>query len=341
MNNISKKAVSAVLSRIPLSLLNNLIHIDVVIAYYHVVSDCQVPHVIYLYDYKNATQFENDIEFLLKKFSPISLFDLIKYLKHENELPKNAFLLTFDDGFSEMHDIVAPILLRKGIPATFFISSDFIDNKKLCYLNKASLLVWSLNHKPASSNIEEKVRQILSDNGMQSNDMKSGILSIKYHQRHLIDEIAPIINIDFNEYLLKNEPYLNSNQINCLIRDGFTIGSHSIDHPLYSELSIKDQLNQTIESVRNIREKFSLSYGAFAFPHSDNNVSKLFFTELYRSGLVDISFGTGGLFDDSFSYNFQRISMEKPILPAKNIIAFQYIKRLVRERKGDCKIIRR
>ena len=95
-------------------------------------------------------------------------------------------------------------------------------------------------------------------------------------------------------------------QIKGLIKEGFNIGDHSIDHPLYSLLSLRDQLYQTIESVKLIRERFSLYYGAFAFPHSDNNVSKKFFVELYNSGLVDISFGTGGMIKDCVPNNLQR-----------------------------------
>ena len=69
------------------------------------------------------------------------LLDVIAWVRGETILPPNSFLLTFDDGFREIYDIIAPILLDKGIPATFFISSGFLDNRELCYQHKASLLV--------------------------------------------------------------------------------------------------------------------------------------------------------------------------------------------------------
>ncbi len=109
-----------------------------------------------------------------------------------------------------------------------------------------------------------------------------------------------------------------------MIDDGFTIGAHSIDHPFYSSLSIEDQLYQTIESIKHLRERFSLSYSAFAFPFSDNNVSKKFFEKLYENGLVDVTFGKDEMINDSFLNNLQRFSMEIPFMPAKKIIALQY-----------------
>ena len=84
-----------------------------------------------------------------------------------------------------------------------------------------------------------------------------------------------------------------------------------------------------------------MNYGAFAFPHSDNGVTKQFFEQMYSTGLIDISFGTGGMIDDTFQINIQRFSLEKPIMPAKNIIAYQYARRLFKQMKGDGAIVRK
>ena len=313
---------------------------NLIIPYYHVVSDGEVLHVKHLYMYKNSKQFKDDVDFLLKNYSPISLFDLLANVKNSFSLPKKALLLTFDDGFREINDVVAPILLEKGIPATFFINSAFIDNKKLCYQHKASVLIENFQ-KTGFSSVEKKVTEILLNNNVESNDVISGLLSINYQKKDLLEQIARLIDVDFNDYLSRNEPYLTSNQIDKLIKDGFTIGAHSIDHPLYASLPMEDQLYQTIESVKVIKERFCLDYGAFAFPHSDNNVSKRFFVELYNSGLVDVSFGTSGMLIDSFPNNLQRFSMEKPLLPAKRILALQYTRKLFKLLTGRSKIIRK
>jgi peptidoglycan/xylan/chitin deacetylase (PgdA/CDA1 family) len=136
------------------------------------------------------------------------------------------------------------------------------------------------------------------------------------------------MNLDFGDYLLANRPYLASEQINRLIDKGFAIGAHSIDHPVYSSLSLEDQLHQTIESVRRVREIFHLRYGAFAFPFSDHNISKAFFAKLSNSGFVDLSFGTAGLVDDDVPNHLQRFSLEKPAVSASRILRFQHVRKL-------------
>jgi len=336
---LRQKVLSYIFSKIPFSFLGRLARTNLIIPYYHMVSDNNIIHVKHLYRYKNIKQFNEDLDFLLRKFSPISLYDIMDFLKSNHSFFDNTFLLTFDDGFKEMHDIVAPILLEKGISATFFINSDFIDNKKLCYQHKVSILVEHFQNNLPLVSIK-KANEIFSKNNIKVNDIRSGILSIKYHEKHIIDEIAQLWGIDFNSYLLGEKPYLTSDQINKLIKDGFTIGAHSIDHPLYSSLSLKEQLNQTETSVRFIRERFCLDYGAFAFPHNDNNVSRKFFEEIYSSGLIDVSFGTSDMRNDTFKNNVQRISLEKPFLSAERIISLQCAKKLFRVVKSSNKIIR-
>lgn len=323
-----------------MSVLGKLTKTKLIIPYYHIISDEDILHVKHLYKYKTVQEFKEDIDFLLKNYSPIGLPDILDFIKSDRPLPHNVFLLTFDDGFREMYDIVAPILLKKGVCATFFVNSSFTDNKQLCYLNKASLLTEQIQ-KRWSLSLEKQISRVLRANEIGFNDVKQGILSIRYQQRGIIDEIAKHMNMDFSGYLLSHKPYLTSNQINNLVGSGFTIGAHSVDHPLYSSLSLNEQVHQTIQSVKFIRDTFKLNYGVFAFPHSDHNVSREFFTMLSDSGLVDLSFGTAGLVDDSISTNLQRFSLEKPIAQAERIVAFQHVRKLLKSVTRRAVVIRK
>ncbi len=333
---IKQKIVSFIFSRLPLHILAKLTRANPIISYYHMINDEEVLHIKHLYVHKNVRQFKDDLDFLLERYSLVSLFDIMGFLKNGCSLPEKAFLLTFDDGFREMQDVVAPILLEKGVPATFFLNSDFIDNKKLCYLHKASLLVEKI-HKGISPGIEGEIRGILVKMGLSFSELSEGILKVDYRRRDVLDRIAKVLIIDFQRYLNEKQPYLTSCQVRALIDQGFTIGAHSIDHPNYSTLSLAEQLEQTIMSIKHIREKFKLDYGAFAFPHNDNGVSREFFKKVKESSLIDITFGTGGMLDGGLQSHRQRISLENSLVPAREIIAWQYIRKLYKQLRRNSK----
>lgn len=337
----SMKATLAnyILSAVPFSLLKGMFNITPLIGYYHLVSNEDVLHIKHLYTYKNVQQFKNDLDFILRNFSPLSLPDFLDYLETGQVLPDNAFLLTFDDGLREAHDIITPILSAKGLPATFFVSSAFVDNKKLAHDHKASLIVERLKTS-ATTSLERRIKDILQGKGHQVRDVENCILSINYHQCGVLNEIADAMSVDYQEYLTESAPYLTTDQMEQMIRKGFTIGAHGIDHPLYSTLPLDQQLKQTEVSMKFVRERFALNYGAFAFPHSDNAVSNVFFTELQKNGLVDISFGTSGILDDTGKNHFQRFSLEKPNLPAEKLLKFQIARRAYRTFTGHEQIVR-
>jgi peptidoglycan/xylan/chitin deacetylase (PgdA/CDA1 family) len=285
-------------------------------------------------------QFTNDLDYISKHFNGHNLATLLEDTEQKNPRPGKILHLTFDDGFREMHDIVAPILLKKGIPATFFINSAFTDNRALCYQHKASLIVEYLSKNNPSHTIINEVDHLLPQNAYKNNPTTSRILAIEYSERTIVDKIADVLEIDTYAYLRNEQPYLTTVQIRNLIKQGFTIGAHSIDHPRYGDLTLDEQVRQTTESMRFVKETFNLDYGVFAFPHSDNGVSREYFRRIQETGLVDISFGTAGMIEECVPGHFQRFSLEKPALPAKKIFALQYAKRLWRMVRRKNKIVR-
>lgn len=148
------------------------------------------------------------------------------------------------------------------------------------------------------------------------------------------------MGIDLNGYMIRNRPYLTSDQVKGLIKSGFAIGAYSIDHPLYSSVSLEDQLHQTIRRVKIIKRRFNLDYGVFSFPRTDNGVPRKVFNEIYKTGLVDATFGTGGMINDGIPNNFQRFSLEKPLILAEKIIALNMAKKFYNRVKGNDRILR-
>ena len=45
--------------------------------------------------------------------------------------PARALAITFDDGYADNATVAAPILLRLGLPATFFVATGFLDGGRM------------------------------------------------------------------------------------------------------------------------------------------------------------------------------------------------------------------
>lgn len=295
----------------------------IILPAYHVVSDIPVPHIENLYKVKGIKEFEKDLDYLLKHFNPIDLQTLKELTSSQNKVTKSLFHLSFDDGLRECNDIILPILKRKGIPATFFINPSFINNEDLMHRYKVSLIINDLKNSPKKKEII--TRFIKKKLGIRR-DPSNFLLTLRYSHRRILNEIALLTETDFSNYLLQQQPYLNDEEIKKIIKDGYTIGAHSMDHPEYFMLSEEEQLRQTIDSIEHITKRFNLNYKVFAFPFTDHQVSKSFFNNILDTNnpRADLTFGVAGIKKDISPFQLQRIPMEKTF-SGKEIIKGEYL----------------
>lgn len=307
------QATSGVVKHLPIAFWQKISGQRLIFPFYHLVSDVDLPHINQLYSIKSVDQFKEDLDFLLTYFNPISYADLQEYVKRDSFPDKPSFLLSFDDGLREFHDVVAPILLEKGIPAICFLNSGFIDNTDLMYRYKASLLINEILTNP------ELVTQ-LPQNFPELDYLRQSLLDIDYENRHILDKIAKSIGYSFEDYLSQNQPYLNTTQIEILIEKGFHFGGHSIDHQEYQSMDFDAQLRQTKGSVDSVCNAFKLDYKTFSFPFTDYGISKDLFDEFQKRNIVDISFGCAGQRQESVRNHFQRIAFEMGDLTGQEIL---------------------
>lgn len=324
---------------LPLKICKFLTDIKAVAPFYHTVSNEHLPHIQHLYNYNSIDKFEKAIDYFLLYYSPVTLQYLIKMVKENIKPEKPLFFLSFDDGLREFYDIIAPILLKKGVPATCFLNSSFIGNQKLFYRYKASVLIDKL-HNSKSNLLWQQYHKWQNKNELNQGYYRKVILTINYNRQSLLDELAIMLDVNFDEYLVREKPYMHEDQIRELIKKGFTFGAHSLDHPDYRSLSLNIQLQQTTESINEIKKKFSLDYAAFSFPFTDFNVTRSFFYQLKDRGNIDLSFGSAGLKKDSINWNIQRIPMEESSLSARKRLKRDYLYYMMKAPLGKNKINR-
>jgi peptidoglycan/xylan/chitin deacetylase (PgdA/CDA1 family) len=303
---------------LPLAVLKQRHPGQLLLPYQHLVSDEPVPHIRHLYAYKGVQAFEEDLDYLLRRFTPVGLPDVLHALKTGTALPAGAFLLSFDDGLREVKDTIAPILLRKGVPAVFFLNSAFLDNRHLFYRFKLSLIIDALLYiDPA---ILRQLATYLQCDG-DHHSLITAVKKITYKTRRMADEAGGILGLSFSTYLSTVQPFLTLDDVGTLLDQGFAIGGHSIDHPYYSQLTLDEQLFQTRQSVDFLVQHFHLSYRVFAIPHTDAGISEIFFNTLLEGpDPLDIIFGTANQRTDISPRILHRFNCEHPFFKINSTI---------------------
>ena len=309
-----------------------------VFPYYHIINDAEVAHIKHLYKFKNTKQFKHDIKFLLKHYTPINPSDLLN--NHLNNLNSGKhFLLTFDDGLSEVYHEIYPILKENNLSAIFFVNPHFIDNNDCLYKHKMSLIIEKVTNDATID--YNKAKSLLPTEVSDLEAFVSSIKSVPKSEGHILDEVLEALAINLSQYLEEHTPYITSDQIREMMDDGFLFGGHTMSHPRLLELSHDEQKAEIIQSIAWLKEHFDIDYSLFAFPFSDRGVSKKIMDEIFEYDPKTLIFGNSGLKQDVDERIIQRFSLENPSRKVEKQIVTENIYKYFNKLIGNYKISRK
>jgi peptidoglycan/xylan/chitin deacetylase (PgdA/CDA1 family) len=299
---------------------------SLVAPFYHLVSMETPLHVKHLYTAVTPKQFEADIDFILKHFTPIGVESI--HLINQSERPAKPYaFLSFDDGFREMITVVAPILLSKGVPATFFVNPAFVDNKDMLYRCKLSLIAEKANVLGNSFFVPDFLIKEWGANARSKTGFLKNLFKLKYSDGEKINQIANAYDVDLANYLAINRPYLSMYELKQLEQMGFGIGAHSHNHPNFADISLEQQIAEVENSVNWVQTHFPNQQKTFAFPFSNAGVNPALYNHFFNenSSSIYAMFGTSGLKPvDGFAL-YHRIPMEVKGKSAEQILKSEFL----------------
>lgn len=292
--------------------------------FYHTISNEELPYISNLYPLRTIDQFTKDLDFLCDNYNPIHIDEVLERIASDQKDEAPAFHISFDDGLKETYEVIAPILEERNIPATFFVNTEFIDNKKMFYRYKIGVLLEHLKKKEFADK-GPLIASLLKDKSKWKNDISNSLLHLIYQDQDIIEEMASVLKVDFKKWLSVNKLYLTSAQIEDLIKRGFTIGSHSKDHPRFKYLNLASQKKQIEESFLELKKHFNIENHFFSFPFGDENVSKELFDWMSNEMNCKLSFGVSGIKDDYSPIHLHRIPMDECEGSPEQFIKTEYV----------------
>lgn len=239
----------------------------VVLAYHGVVDDDDGG----LWTLLPARRFREQIEYLNKYYSVISIDMLADFVEGKATIPDNSVVITFDDGYRNNHDIAFPVLLEYKTPATIFVTSGIIDRQELSWFDEIAVSLETYKGKLELPPLEMAVsvtdtnRQIVTEMLIQRTkrlcpDLRSTVLSVV---RDL-----PASGEAKRHRMKENLMPLNWNQVRTLNASPLiTIGAHTSDHTILTTCSLEYAREQILESKRSIERNINEHVDYFAYPN--------------------------------------------------------------------------
>jgi peptidoglycan/xylan/chitin deacetylase (PgdA/CDA1 family) len=181
----------------------------------------------------DARLFDEQIQQLADCFNIIPLSDAVRALDG-GRLPPRAACITFDDGYADNAEVALPILLRHGVPATFFVAAGVLDGGRmwndtvielvrlapgeLLDLNEIGMGRFEIGTIPQRRQAIEALIDKLKYLPMEARQAK-------------VDEVCALIPVVPPDDLM-----MTSEQIRELHAAGMEIGGHTVNHPILARV---------------------------------------------------------------------------------------------------------
>lgn len=181
-------------------------------------------------------------------------------------LPRRAVALTFDDGYADTVRVIAPMLLRHRLPATFFLCPGLLSRSDppawevvswAVRMARANSLDWRGRDYPLQSERARRTlaRRITDDlKGTDTARRQTAVAS-------LVKACRPSGALGLDEMLLDWSGAAR------LVQLGFAIGSHTMSHPILSRESRSVQHREIFCAREQLGRRLGIEPATFAYPN--------------------------------------------------------------------------
>jgi len=246
----------------------------------------------------DKNNFEAQIKYIKEKMHPLPLGELVESLRNKVRIPNNAVAVTFDDGYQDNYENAYPILKKYGVPATFFLAPVFIETGEVFWWDR----VYEAIRKTKVKDIP--LKQILGEFQCGYVDEHRTILTTEKAEekrtisQKIVDLMKEIDQKKINDCVEHLESALGVNgddrpknnlmltwaQIKEMRKNNMSFGSHTMSHPILTNVPLQSAKIEIEESKRVLEEQLGERIDGFAYPegksHTFNNEIKYLLKEL-------------------------------------------------------------
>ena len=212
-------------------------------------------------------------------------------------------------------------MIERSIPSTFFLTIDWLDNRKLYFRHIISLCVDIAKRLKSDSQIDfiERLNNRTGLSHVDINDFSKWLMEFRQNDEGLFDEICQLLSIDPQYFLADTKPYLTRDQVRQMHLEGFTIGAHGMSHQKLGFVPEDVVEQEIVGSCKAIQEITGQAIVPFSFPQSAARVNRSMLYEILdRNPLVGLLFDTKDLrIENKFLLN--RVWAERPLTSERRL----------------------
>jgi peptidoglycan/xylan/chitin deacetylase (PgdA/CDA1 family) len=249
--------------------------------------------------------FESQMRYISSFFHVLSLEEALERI-HLRDIPDNAVVVTFDDGYKDVYLNAFPVLKKFSVPATVFLATSAIGNGKILWHDRvfsAFRETQQLLLPEYGKHLQTYPLRTLEEKLIAQHETLKFLWSLDDCKKdHWLDILIKKLDI-----VDKKEPQdlmMHWDDIKVMHENGISFGSHTVTHPILSRTSSSRVLEEIQISKKVIEDNIKAPIKTFAYPNGkkediNEEIKRLLKDTGYTCALTTI-FGTNTADQDVF-----------------------------------------
>lgn len=208
--------------------------------------------------------FDWQMALLAREFNVLSLDQAVRRLA-AGTLPARAVCVSFDDGYRDNLDLALPVLQRHGLPATFFIATDYLDGGAMwndCLI-EAIARAGEGSLDLSDLGLERYALHGVADRYATVGRLLPALKHLENAQRR--DVVAAVME----RCKLQRAPdlMLSPEGVRALHAAGMAIGAHTCSHPILTRLDPASARREMADGRDRLEAMIDAPVRLFAYPN--------------------------------------------------------------------------
>jgi len=239
------------------------------IIYYHEIGDSRLLGGAAL----DPGVFSKQMKYVSRTFTCVSIDDLHRYLDGTCDLPPRSLVVTFDAGYRGNLIIAYPILKKRDIPFTIYLTTDYIEKGRLPWVFSLKFIIehaatrhFRLHSDPANRTFDLKTQRGRLTCFSECRNILQRLVPAE--RDAIIEGLALEYGVDIDS--ISHGVFMTWEEVSLMARDDLaSFGSHTVTHADLSRLG-PDEARLEIEGSRAIiEEKAGCGASSFCYPRGD------------------------------------------------------------------------
>ena len=210
--------------------------------------------------------FAARIAYIARHYRVLTVEDLVERAR-QGAVPRNALALTFDDGYRDNLSHAAPILAQHRLPATIFLATGYIGTPDMPWFDHVALAFKLSRRKDVT--LPGFPPQRLATEGDRLTALGRALAWLKTlsdeERRRAVKELVADLRphrTDGPKRLM-----LDWGEVDALRGLGFSVGAHTVTHPILSRVTPEHAREEIQGSKDAIERALGVTVRAFAYPN--------------------------------------------------------------------------